>query len=386
MKLFKYLLTWFLVFSPAIAEAQSLPSPSYKNVTAQKSTVGATSPWWESYLPGSNAGVVSTIVNPLAKWGSFLSAARSSDNTGTVDNILSDTCLAVADNLTIAHNSWCRYSQGVITSAAHFGLYMGEENSVQNLGTDAPGLDPFSTAGGTNPAKMIVNLRLDNGIGNATPSQKISAFLNLTNNSKASAGSGGEAKAGIVIASDALDTSSGIGSAIQMGPNHAIDWYNAASTLGWRIARLGNTGSGNITLGNNRFDLFLNGANDIFRATTTGIGINADPAYPLDVAGTARASQYIVNPATQVLSGCGTGAAMTANSSKHGGRFSTGSGTVTACTLTFDTAFPTSAFCAVTAVGGVTAYYISSQTAAAFTLTFPVSAPSTSWQYVCMGS
>lgn len=351
-------------------------------------SAGTDSTWWNTYLPGSAAanGIRAAVVNPAAAWGAFLSAIRSSDNAGAANNIIADTCLGVADHASVAHRVWCRYSEGIVSAVP--GLYMGEENSVKNTAADAPALDPFSTAGGGNPAGMILNLRLNNGIGDGVVSNKISAYLNMTNNSLATAGSGGYAKAGLVIAADALDTSSGTGTAISMGPNHALDWYNAASTLGWRMRRNGNAGTGEMIMGNNRFDLTLNaGAVNNFRVTTTGVGVGVDPTYKLDVSGTIRGTEYVNTAATQSLSSCGTSPAMVANSSKHGGRFTTGTGTVTACTLTFNAAFPAAAFCTVTPVNSSgTGYYISAQSASSFTVTFAASVPSTSWQYVCAGT
>ncbi|MGN6778642.1 hypothetical protein, partial [Rhizobium sp.] len=322
----------------------------------QKAYVGTSTNWWETYLPGSTAGVVSFAANPLAKWGTFLSSTRTSDNTAAADNILTDTCLAVADNTTVAHRLWCRYSQGVITASGHYGLYMGEENSVQNLAADAPALDPFSTVSGGNPAGMIINLRLDNGIGNGTISNKSSAYLNMTNNSKATAGDGGYAKAGIVIAADALDTSSGTGSAIQMGPNHAIDWYNSASTRGWRILRQGNTGTGQIILGNNRFDLQLNnGLSQPFRVTTNGVGINTDASYAFDVVGTARYSYTtIAGGSAPAISGT-CAATFVAGGNVAGKLNLTSSCTATLITLTFTQTTPNGYFCDATNENNVSA-------------------------------
>lgn len=353
-------------------------------------SAGTDSTWWNTYLPGSAAanGIRAAVVNPAAAWGSFLSAIRSSDNAGAANNLIADTCLAVGDHTSIAHRMWCRYSESIIPATGVPGLVMNEESSIKNSGPDAPVLDPFSTSGGGNPAGMLLNLRLNNGIGDGAVSNKISAFLNMTNNSLATAGAGGYARAGLVIAADALDTSSGTGTAISMGPNHALDWYNGASTLGWRMRRNGNAGTGELIMGNNRFDLTLNaGAVNNFRVTTTGVGVGVDPTYKLDVSGTARATEYVTTAATQTLSSCGTGPAMVANSSKHGGRFTTGTGTVNACTLNFNAAFPAAAFCTVTPVNNSgSAYYISGQSASSFTVTFAASVPSTSWQYVCSGS
>ncbi len=228
--------------------------------------------------------------------------------------------------------------------------------NFNNLSADAPALDPFSTIRGGNPPHMIVNLRLNNGIGDGTVSRKISAFLNLSNNSKATAGDGGYAKAGIVIAADALDTSSGAGSAIQMGPNHAIDWYNSGSTPGWRILRQGNTGTGQIILGNNRFDLQLNsGHSQPLRVTTNGVGINVDASYAFDVVGAARYSYTtIAGGSAPTISGT-CAATFVAGGNVAGKLNLTSSCTATLITLTFSQTTPNGYFCDATNENNVSA-------------------------------
>ncbi len=338
------------------ATAQTLPSPSYNSVTSKKALIGSASTWWNMYLPGSADSIVSAVTNPTAKWGSFLTATRSSENVGSPDNIISDTCLGVADNTKVPHRVWCRYSEGVIPSDSLYASYLGEENSVKNLSADAPPLDPFSTIRGGNPPRMIVNLRLNNGIGDGTVSRKISAFLNLSNNSKATSGDGGYARAGIVIAADALDTSSGAGSAIQMGPNHAIDWYNSGSTRGWRILRQGNTGTGQIILGNNRFDLQLNnGHSQPLRVTTNGVGINLDASYAFDVVGAARYSYTtIAGGSAPTISGT-CAATFVAGGNVAGKLNLTSSCTATLITLAFTQTTPNGYFCDATNENNVSA-------------------------------
>ncbi|NTF42801.1 hypothetical protein [Rhizobium rhizogenes] len=338
------------------ATAQTLSSPSYNSVTSKKALVGSASTWWNKYLPGSADNIVSVVTNPTAKWGSFLTATRSSENVGSQDNIISDTCLGVADNTKVPHRVWCRYSEGVIPSDGLYASYLGEENSVKNLSADAPALDPFSTIRGVNPPRMIVNLRLNNGIGDGTVSRKISAFLNLSNNSKATAGYGGYAKAGIVVAADALDLSNGAGTALALGPNHAIDWYNSPSSLGWRIRRSGDVGTGQIILGNNRFDLQLGeGKSQLFRATTNGVGINVDPAYTFDVVGTARYSYTtIAGGSAPAISGM-CAATFVAGGNVAGKLNLTSSCTATSITLSFTQATPNGYFCDATNENNVSA-------------------------------
>jgi len=88
---------------------------------------------------------------------------------------------------------------------------------------------------------------------------------------------------------------------------------------------------------------------------------------------------------------CGTSPAVTAGSSSNAGQFTLGTGTPTACTITFATAFSTAAFCTVTpaSAGGAAisgGYYLSAQSKTAFTLTIGTGTDSLVFNYTCIGN
>lgn len=363
---------------PQTLDNKSLTSPNL--LTSFQ--VNGTLTWPSTFMPGFSPSMLTGyIVDAKGSNSTVFAATRTSDNTGSGrQNVIADTCLVVPDNTVNAQvASWCRYEQANIPATSNYGLHINDENSIENKAANAPQTDPFSNfaTGG----KVIENLRLNAGVGNTG--------VNNTSNYMSMLYNGGLAYSGIVVGSGALDTSSGYAPAISMPPNVGLSWYNSAGDRSWRIFNNAFSGHGQIILGNDTWNLYLgNGGYNALNITTTGIGINKTAAYSLDVNGAAKASQFLSTAGTQVLSACGTSPSMAANSSKHGGRFSTGTGTVTSCTLTFDTPFPTAAFCSISPVGATSVaqqFYISSQTNTAFTLTFGASAPSTSYQYVCMG-
>lgn len=99
-----------------------------------------------------------------------------------------------------------------------------------------------------------------------------------------------------------------------------------------------------------------------------------------------------VASALPTISACGTTPpAAAAGSNNNAGQFTLGTDTPTACTVTFAAPFTTAAFCTVSpasangaAISG--GYYISAQSAAAFTLTIGTGTNSLVWNYTCMGN
>ena len=90
------------------------------------------------------------------------------------------------------------------------------------------------------------------------------------------------------------------------------------------------------------------------------------------------------------ISACGTSPSVTANSTKMSGAFTTGTGSPTACTITFDVAYPSFASCTISpanavASGATLLPYISAQSNSAFTVTFAVAANSAKYAYQCGG-
>lgn len=371
---------------PTGTSGTNIPLLSTDNVFAGSQTVGVPITNW---LVGALAGTVTyNSLNVTSKpqavsaFSTMMSSSRTSDNLNVVtpQNVISESAFMLHDNTTIAHMGWARYTVTEITPTAVPSLTLGEENSIENNNADAPWVDPFNVAAGSNPTGAVINHRSTSGTGPA--SNLISAYYNGNWN-------GGKARAGLVFGSDSLDTTGGYAPAVSMAYNQGLSWYKSTGNLTWRQFANSNAGDSQIVMGNNTYDMYLaSSASNPLKISTTGVGINGQvAAYPLDVNGAARASQFLARPGTQVLSTCGTSFSLASFSNKHGGKFTTGTGTVNSCTLTFDTTFPNAAFCTVTpATAAAPAHYISTQAATGFTVTFAASAPSTTWQYVCMGA
>lgn len=91
---------------------------------------------------------------------------------------------------------------------------------------------------------------------------------------------------------------------------------------------------------------------------------------------------------TPTLSSCGTGSAIDSTSRSNGGKFTIGTG-ATGCTITFPTAYISTAFCTVSPFGAQPAAvanipYISAQSTGAFTVSGGTA--SASYTYVCNGA
>jgi hypothetical protein len=112
---------------------------------------------------------------------------------------------------------------------------------------------------------------------------------------------------------------------------------------------------------------------------------------PLSVTGASSVTTHALNSSgVPAASTCGTTPAVTANSSNAAGQFTTGTGTPTACTITFANAYPTAAFCTISpanaaASGAGVLPYVSATSASAFTITMAVGTSSAAFNYVCGG-
>ncbi|MDD4617460.1 MAG: hypothetical protein PHW76_10235, partial [Alphaproteobacteria bacterium] len=124
----------------------------------------------------------------------------------------------------------------------------------------------------------------------------------------------------------------------------------------------------------------------VLKNGNVGIG-TASPSYPLDVSGSIRTSQAVLNSSSApTLSSCGTSPSVATGSSNGAGQITMGT-SATACTVTFANAYPTYAFCTVSPVSSYTGtYYVSAQSKSAFTLTFGTSVSSAKFNYVCGGN
>lgn len=319
MRSFKLALGFFLMASAAAA--QSYPSPTFSSFN-----INGTATWINSYVPGfSTATIPAYIIAPSGNNSAIFSANRASDNVaGGAQNIISDTCLAVANAVQTLYNSWCRYSQINVPAGSTQGLIIGEENSIaNNRGSNAAALDPFST--GYPGTDTMINLRLNTGTG-PTFSYNTSSFIHMSYN-------GGKALAGLVVQGGALDTSGnpdGIAPVISMPQNTGFKWYNSLGAIGWKIFANTSSGVGQIILGDNgtsgsgKFDLYLGASGDhplsISGGTiTANNNINITGSNALLLNGVSTIDNLAWTTFTPTLS-CITG---TLTSGSAGGRYKT---------------------------------------------------------------
>ena len=97
--------------------------------------------------------------------------------------------------------------------------------------------------------------------------------------------------------------------------------------------------------------------------------------------------QVLNSASPPTASSCGTSPSVASGSSGNGGQFTLGTGSPTACTITYATAFPTNAFVTVTPASNYTGtYYISAQSASAFTLTLGSGTSSAVFNYHVVGN
>lgn len=112
-------------------------------------------------------------------------------------------------------------------------------------------------------------------------------------------------------------------------------------------------------------------------------GAGYDYLFKSDVANIRGNGHVTTDQATSpALSLCGTNPAIATGSSDFAGVVTLGTGSPTACTVTFQSAFANTPACSVTSLGNATTY-ISAQSASAFTVTG--SATFTGFNYVCVG-
>lgn len=101
------------------------------------------------------------------------------------------------------------------------------------------------------------------------------------------------------------------------------------------------------------------------------------------------ATAFLNNSAVPAASTCGTSPTIATGSSNQGGQFTTGTGTPTACTITFATAYPTFAFCSVqpaNAAAVAVTVYVSASSKTAFTVTLGSGTSSAAYNYACNGN
>ncbi|TXN75550.1 hypothetical protein [Methylobacterium sp. WL8] len=263
---------WLCVLLPATASALDRAQPRQKigpvdilgsvtvagtsfapHASIGKSFTDPTSNWVNDNLPGAYSPnrVQQFVISPNGGFSAVVHAARTSDNQGAIDNVLSDTCLSVHDNPTVAHLNWCRYTQVNLKPGAALSLALGEESSVENRWGTPIKMDPF---GNFNPGgKDIAGLRI-NAIGqfnNGLTYYPISSYLEFTYNAQ-------RALNGITFEQESIaDNGRGTKDAIVLGINHALQWYGGPAKPSWRLFSNAQTGTGQIIMGDNKFDIFI---------------------------------------------------------------------------------------------------------------------------------
>jgi len=119
-----------------------------------------------------------------------------------------------------------------------------------------------------------------------------------------------------------------------------------------------------------------------------GVG-STTPVYAVDAVGSVRATQAFLNSsAVPTISSCGTSPPVaTVGSNNNSGQFTLGTGSPTACTVTFANAFPNYAYCTLTPATNYTGtFYISAQSKTAFTVTLSAGTSSAKFNYTCGGN
>lgn len=172
-----------------------------------------------------------------------------------------------------------------------------------------------------------------------------------------------------------------------------LDVYNySGGTDMFKIAANGNiTATGSFTGAGGSFTTLS------ASSTVSGAGFSAYLASPPSIGSTTAAAitGTTVKSTTALqssgsvptLSSCGSSPTVEANSNNNSGKITMGTGTPTACTVTFSTAYPTKSFCTVTLASSYAGtYYISANTASAFTITLGTGINSTSFNYTCIGN
>lgn len=181
-----------------------------------------------------------------------------------------------------------------------------------------------------------------------------------------------------------------IGAANSAASQNQVTTGSQNICIGYRCAVPSATGTGQLDIGNFIYGTSLTGV-DLTVSTSAKIGFGTQtPAHAVDVIGSVQVSNHLLNDGTApAASTCGTSPAVTSGSSDNFGSFTTGTGTPTACTLTFASAYPANAFCVVTAANAAavgTTVYVSAQSKTAFTITLGAGTDSAKYAYHCGGN
>jgi hypothetical protein len=161
--------------------------------------------------------------------------------------------------------------------------------------------------------------------------------------------------------------------ALALAPSHAA----TGATRGQMLATAQNIQATATWLGNFFVTVIDSLASTADSNTWQGTNTFADTTY------------FTANPPS--ATSCGTSPSIASGSNAQGGQFTLGTGTPTACTITFATPFPNNSYCTLTPAssGGAAisgGYYISAESATAFTLTLGTGTSSLVFNYSCTGN
>lgn len=165
----------------------------------------------------------------------------------------------------------------------------------------------------------------------------------------------------------------GGGTGLTQGTSGGVPYFASTSTMASSAA----LGSTQVVLGGGA------GA-----APYTLSSFTSDGSGNVAVASLSATSRVNVAASVPTISSCGTSPpAATAGSSNNAGQFTLGTGTPTACTVTFASAYTNYAYCTVTAASSYAGtYYLTGQDRTKFTVNLSAGTDSVVFNYTCFGN
>ena len=210
-------------------------------------------PWPNSHFGFGGVKTSSQSITPFASpsaiggWGGYF-ATRASDNDSSGNTYPSGlNTLAVLD--ATGTGVWGNYIQGEMTTSSTHQL-LNTESSIYNSVTPVTNVDPFNL----NVGNLNVNLRLDCGTGQASPTNCGTALQVLNNGAKYS-------NPPIMVGSNSIDTSLNANPpAIAVPTTYSMAWYASAGVIGSSIFSGSGSPAGVVTCTNRCLYLRTDGA------------------------------------------------------------------------------------------------------------------------------
>lgn len=199
------------------------------------STLGPT--WLDDYHSPGIEGVSSLLsISPIGQSAGYF-AARSSDNPNAVASVIPFTIFVANDKTSGNSATWGAYIEAYLTNDGFGSQHFNTESVIVNQWTPSLPANPYNR----NPSRSTFNTRLGCGIGSAV-SRRCTAALDIINETA-------DYSSGIIIGSDALDTSEGrIAPALSMGVSHSLEWFRPAGFSAWRQFSSAESGENTIEL------------------------------------------------------------------------------------------------------------------------------------------